>query len=152
MQKSRLNTPLKNVRGLGSARDGTEHWWMQRVTAIALLPLVFAFVVLAIRLTTADYLTADGVVGHPVVAGVLLLLIVAVFWQLELGMQDEIVEKLEIFRNPKNHAQLKVHRLGGTMKGQWAFSLNFRDRIIFHWSADRQTAYLFDIGDHSIYE
>ena len=80
------------------------------------------------------------------------LLIVAVFWQLELGMQDEIVEKLEIFRNPKNHAQLKVHRLGGTMKGQWAFSLNFRDRIIFHWSADRQTAYLFDIGDHSIYE
>ena len=87
MQKSRLNTPLKNVRGLGSARDGTEHWWMQRVTAIALLPLIFAFAVLAIRLTTADYLTADGVVGHPVVAGVLLLLVVAVFWHLKLGLQ-----------------------------------------------------------------
>ncbi len=87
MQKSRLNTPLKNVRGLGSARDGTEHWWMQRVTAIALVPLVFAFVVLAVRLTSADYATASGIVGHPVVAGVLLLLTVAVFWHLKLGLQ-----------------------------------------------------------------
>ena len=87
MKSSRLNTPLKNVRGLGSAKDGTEHWWMQRVTAIALVPLIFAFVVLAIRLTAADYATADGVVGHPVVAGVLILLIIAVFWHLKLGMQ-----------------------------------------------------------------
>jgi succinate dehydrogenase / fumarate reductase membrane anchor subunit len=87
MKISPLNTPLKNVRGLGSAKDGTEHWWMQRVTAIALVPLVFAFTILLIRLTGADYLTAAGIVGHPVVTGVLILLIVAVFWHLKLGMQ-----------------------------------------------------------------
>lgn len=87
MKRSALNTPLKNARGLGSAKDGTEHWWMQRVTAIALIPLVFAFVVLMIRLAGADYLTAAGVVGNPLVTGVLLLLIVAVFWHLKLGIQ-----------------------------------------------------------------
>ncbi|WP_417514564.1 succinate dehydrogenase, hydrophobic membrane anchor protein [Minwuia sp.] len=87
MKFSQLNTPLKNVRGLGSAKDGTEHWWMQRVTAIALVPLVFAFAVLIIRLTGADYNTAAGIVGNPIVTGVLVLLIVTVFWHLKLGMQ-----------------------------------------------------------------
>ncbi len=87
MKLSQLNTPLKNVRGLGSAKDGTDHWWMQRVTAIALVPLVFAFAVLLIRLTSADYATAAGIVGHPVVTGVLLLLVVTAFWHLKLGMQ-----------------------------------------------------------------
>ena len=87
MKRSTFNTPLKNVRGLGSAKDGTEHWWMQRVTAIALLPLVLAFVVLVIRLAGADYLTAAGIIGNPIVTGVLVLLIVSVFWHLKLGMQ-----------------------------------------------------------------
>lgn len=87
MKRSAFNTPLKNVRGLGSAKDGTEHWWMQRVTAIALVPLIFAFVVLAIRLTGADYKTAAGIVGNPIVTGVLILLIVTAFWHLKLGMQ-----------------------------------------------------------------
>jgi len=87
MKRSTLNTPLKNVRGLGSAKDGTEHWWMQRVTAIALVPLVLAFVVLMIRLAGADYKTAAGIVGNPIVTGVLILLVVTVFWHLKLGIQ-----------------------------------------------------------------
>lgn len=87
MEMSRLNTPLKNARRLGSAKDGTAHWWLQRVTAVALVPLVFAFAMLVIRLAGADYLTADGIVKHPLVSGVLILLVVAAFWHFKLGLQ-----------------------------------------------------------------
>jgi len=74
------------------------------------------------------------------------------FKKLEPHTQDEVVEKIDLFRNPRNHAQLKVHKLKGEMKGRWAFSINFRDRIVFHWSTDKQIAYMLDAGDHSIYE
>jgi len=74
------------------------------------------------------------------------------FKKLEPRAQDEGGERIELFCDIKNHARLEVHKLGGHMKGQWAFSVNFRDRIIFHWSADKQTAYLLDVGDHDIYK
>ena len=64
----------------------------------------------------------------------------------------EIKERLEEFKNPSNHQKLKVHKLKGTMKGQYAFSLNYRDRVIFEWSKDKKTAHILDVGDHSIYE
>lgn len=82
-----LNTPLKNVRGLGSAKDGTEHWWMQRVTAIALVPLIVAFAVIVIRATGADYASASALLGNPVVTGIIILLVVATMWHAKLGLQ-----------------------------------------------------------------
>ena len=68
------------------------------------------------------------------------------------AFKAEIKERIEEFRNIHNHQKLKVHKLSGQMKGLYAFSINYRDRIIFEWSKDKKTAYLIDIGDHSIYE
>ena len=74
------------------------------------------------------------------------------FKKLEPGAQEEIIEKIGLFQNTQNHIKLKVHKLGGAMKGQWAFSVTFRDRIVFHFNTDKKTAYLLDVGSHDIYE
>jgi plasmid maintenance system killer protein len=68
------------------------------------------------------------------------------------AFKEEIKERIEEFRNIQNHQKLKVHKLNGRMKGLYSFSINHRDRVVFEWSKDKKTAYLIDIGDHSIYE
>ena len=79
-------TPLNIVRGLGSAKDGTNHWWHQRVTAVALVPLVAIFAIYVIALTGADRATVAETIGHPVGAGIALLLIAAMYYHLKLGI------------------------------------------------------------------
>ena len=81
-----LRTPLGKVRGLGAARDGTGHWWAQRVTAIALVPLVIWFMVAMIGLLGADYDTVRAWLGRPLVSVLLLLLLGAVFYHARLGL------------------------------------------------------------------
>ncbi len=82
-----LQTPLSRVRGLGSARNGTHHWWMQRVTAVALIPLGLWFAVALIKLTGASYSDAIAWLQSPINAILLLLLIVATFHHMQLGLQ-----------------------------------------------------------------
>jgi len=82
-----MKTPLGRVRGLGSAKAGTEHFWAQRVTAIALVPLVLWFIAKVITLTGADYATARAAVADPLFAVPLLLLIGTGFYHLKLGLQ-----------------------------------------------------------------
>jgi succinate dehydrogenase / fumarate reductase membrane anchor subunit len=82
-----MRTPLGKVRGLGSAKEGTGHFWMQRLTAIALVPLVIFFVFLVISLTTAPYEVAAARLGSPVVAVLLLAGILAMMAHMRLGMQ-----------------------------------------------------------------
>jgi succinate dehydrogenase / fumarate reductase membrane anchor subunit len=82
-----LRTPLARVRGLGSAKDGTEHWWLQRVTAIALVPLVLIFTGYVIYLAGADHATAAAALGSPFGALVALLTVVTLFYHLRLGLQ-----------------------------------------------------------------
>ena len=55
MDGQRMRSPLGRAGGLGSAREGVEHWWMQRVTAAALIPLTLWFVASLIALTGSDY-------------------------------------------------------------------------------------------------
>jgi mRNA-degrading endonuclease YafQ of YafQ-DinJ toxin-antitoxin module len=74
------------------------------------------------------------------------------FNKMELTLQSDVIEKIEQFKEQKNHKRLEVHKLGGKMKGQWAFSINFSDRVAFYFSANKKVAYLLDVGDHSIYE
>lgn len=74
------------------------------------------------------------------------------FKKLDAELQREVKEKIEEFKNHKNHRTLKVHKLGGRMEGRNAFSINFSDRIVFEWSKDKKTAYLLDVGDHGVYE
>ncbi len=68
------------------------------------------------------------------------------------ALQTEVLERIEEFRDVRNHEKLKVHKLRGAMKGLLAFSVNYNDRIVFEWSKDKKTAYMLAVGDHRIYE
>jgi succinate dehydrogenase membrane anchor subunit len=72
-----LRSPLGRVLGLGSAKDGTAHWWAQRVTAIALLPLTLWFVVSLLSLPALDFETVRTWLAYPM-SGFLAVLLVAV--------------------------------------------------------------------------
>jgi succinate dehydrogenase / fumarate reductase, membrane anchor subunit len=79
--------PLQRVRGLGSAKSGTEHWWHQRLTSVALVPLSVFLVILMVSLIGADHATVVARVGHPLVAVGLILTLIAIAWHMQLGMQ-----------------------------------------------------------------
>ncbi len=85
-----LRTPLGRARGLGSAKDGAQHWWHQRLTALALLPLAVWFVVSLITLADATYEDVIDWLSSPVVAGLMLLWIFTMFYHLKLGLQEVI--------------------------------------------------------------
>jgi succinate dehydrogenase / fumarate reductase, membrane anchor subunit len=80
-------SPLRRARGLGSAKDGTHHWWMQRVSAIALVPLVLWFVLLVLSLPGGDYYEMVSIVSEPVNAILLILLVTGAFYHAALGFQ-----------------------------------------------------------------
>lgn len=82
-----LKTPLGAARGLGSAKDGTHHWIAQRITAIALVPLTIWFIFSAVALAGASYPEAAAWLADPVNAVLMLLLVVATFHHLQLGLQ-----------------------------------------------------------------
>ncbi len=66
-----MRTPLGKVRGLGSAREGTEHFWRQRLTAVANIPLILFFVGFLVSLNGADYAEVRAALANPFVALVL---------------------------------------------------------------------------------
>lgn len=82
-----LESPLGRVRGLGSARGGTHHWWMQRVTSIALLPLTIWFVFSMVGLAGAGYVATLAWIGAPLNAVLLLALIGLTFHHMASGLQ-----------------------------------------------------------------
>jgi succinate dehydrogenase / fumarate reductase membrane anchor subunit len=87
MMASRMRSPLGRAIGLGSAKEGVEHWWAQRLTAIALIPLSLWFVSAVIGLAGADLETMQNWVGLPLPAILLVLLLIATFYHLSLGLQ-----------------------------------------------------------------
>jgi succinate dehydrogenase / fumarate reductase membrane anchor subunit len=78
---------LKQVRGLGSAKSGVHHWWLQRVTAVGTFALAVWFVASLILLPNLDHSSVVAWVGQPLVAVPLLLLTVSAFWHARLGVQ-----------------------------------------------------------------
>ena len=82
-----LRTSLGRVRGLGTAKEGTGHWWTQRLTSLALIPLAIWFVASVAAHAGADHEAMRDWVGSPVVASLLLLLIVTTFYHSYLGLQ-----------------------------------------------------------------
>lgn len=82
-----LRTPLSEARGLGSAKEGVGHWWNQRLTAIALVPLTLWFGFSVALLGTADYYTVVDWIAHPVNAVLLTLMLAVGFWHGALGIQ-----------------------------------------------------------------
>lgn len=84
---SDMRTPLGRVRGLGSAREGTIHFWRQRLTAIANVPLVLFMVGLMVALVGAPYEEVRATLANPFVTLVVILFLVSVLYHMKLGMQ-----------------------------------------------------------------
>ncbi|MFV8833863.1 succinate dehydrogenase, hydrophobic membrane anchor protein [Aquisalimonas sp.] len=82
-----LRTPVKDARGLGSAKDGVHHWWVQRLSAVALVPLVLWFAFSLAINAGGDYEAARAWIGSPFTAGAAILLIAAAFYHAQLGLQ-----------------------------------------------------------------
>jgi succinate dehydrogenase / fumarate reductase membrane anchor subunit len=82
-----LRTPLGKVRGLGSAKHGLEHWWAQRLTAVALLPLSIWFIVSLLKLAALDHAELTYWLASPLNAALLIFLVFALFHHAQLGMQ-----------------------------------------------------------------
>jgi succinate dehydrogenase / fumarate reductase membrane anchor subunit len=94
MPEPRMRSALGRAIGLGSAKEGVDHWWAQRVTAIALVPLTIWFVCSVIALAGADRAAFAAWVGHPLPAVLLILLLIATFYHGALGLQVVIEDYL----------------------------------------------------------
>jgi len=87
MSGTQFRTPLGRVRALGSAKSGTGHFWHQRLTAIANVPLVIAFVLILVSLLGRSHAAVVQILGSPLVAIVMLLFIGSITYHMKLGMQ-----------------------------------------------------------------
>lgn len=82
-----MRTPLGKVRGLGSAKEGTGHFWYQRMSAVALVPLVVFFIVLIISLHGASCGQVRDALSHPLTAIIMALFVLTGVYHMRLGMQ-----------------------------------------------------------------
>ena len=82
-----FRSPLARAQGLGSAKTGVHHWWHQRLTAIALAPLLIWIVFCLAMLGQTDYQTAVAWVSNPIVTVLLLALVPTLFYHSILGIQ-----------------------------------------------------------------
>ncbi len=86
-----LQSPLGRARGLGSARTGAQHWWLQRVSAVALIPLSVWLGASLLSLAGADYLTFTSWVMQPLNAILLVLVLGTSFYHFKVGV-DVVIE------------------------------------------------------------
>jgi succinate dehydrogenase / fumarate reductase membrane anchor subunit len=82
-----LRSPLGRVLGFGAAKQGVGHWWVQRVTAVALIPLTLWFVVALLGKPLQSYDAMRGWLGQPWVAVLTILLIITLAWHSKLGVE-----------------------------------------------------------------
>ena len=82
-----LRSDLGRVRGLGSAKEGTSHWWAQRWTAVALLPLSFWFVWSAINLVGVDHIGFKNWLNENANLVLMILFVGSLFYHMQLGLQ-----------------------------------------------------------------
>ena len=88
----RIATPMRRVRGLGAARTGTSHFWLQRVTSVAGIPLTIAFIVIVIALIGRSHAAVAQILGSPLVAIIMLLFILNTAYHMWIGMQEIILD------------------------------------------------------------
>ena len=82
-----LRSPLARARGLGSAKEGIHHWWSQRLTALALIPLGLWFIYSLVVMTGANYTTVIAWLANPLNAVLMLLFIISLYYHAALGLQ-----------------------------------------------------------------
>jgi len=95
IRSPQMKSPLGRAIGLGSAKEGVDHWWWQRLSSIALVPLSLWFVISVIRLAGADLDTIVLWLDNPVPAVLFVLLIAATFYHGALGLQVVIEDYVE---------------------------------------------------------
>lgn len=95
-----LRTPLSRVRGLGSAREGTDHFWLTRLTSIALIFLAIFLLYTAISLAGAPHAAVKAYFASPIIAALMILLIIASAYHMQMGMQV-IIEDYVHSEGPK---------------------------------------------------
>ena len=106
---------LGRVRGLGSAREGVHHWWAERLSALALVPLTVWFAVSVIAMAGADYYAMRDWLGNPVVAGLLILVLVTGFYHGALAAQ--VVIEDYIHNEPVKLAALLATKAAALLLG-----------------------------------
>jgi succinate dehydrogenase / fumarate reductase membrane anchor subunit len=82
-----MRTPLGKVRGLGSAKEGTDHFWRQRLTAVANVPLLIFFVFFLARYAGAPYAEVVAALANPFVAVILAFVVISALVHMKIGMQ-----------------------------------------------------------------
>jgi succinate dehydrogenase / fumarate reductase membrane anchor subunit len=82
-----MRTPLGKVRGLGSAKEGTDHFWRQRLTAVANLPLLIFFVFFVARYAGAPHAEVVAALANPFVAVIMALVVISALVHMRIGMQ-----------------------------------------------------------------
>jgi len=82
-----MRSALKSVRGLGAAKEGVQHWWLQRVTAVAMIPLLLILLTCVLKLASGDHAAVTAAFKNPLFAILALLSILAIFWHMKLGLQ-----------------------------------------------------------------
>jgi succinate dehydrogenase / fumarate reductase, membrane anchor subunit len=82
-----IRTPLARVRGFGAAKSGTGHFWLQRLTAVANIPVTIAAVIIIIMLLGRNQPAVAQILGSPTVAIIMLLFVISIMAHMRLGMQ-----------------------------------------------------------------
>ena len=90
-----MRSPLAEARGLGAAKDGVGHWWAQRVSALALVPLSLWLVASLVAMTGAGHAEVSAWLARPWVAVTLVLTLFATFYHLKLGLQVVVEDYVE---------------------------------------------------------
>ncbi|MBC7282422.1 succinate dehydrogenase, hydrophobic membrane anchor protein [Hoeflea sp.] len=87
MDTNKMRTPLSRVRGLGSAKEGTDHFWRQRLTAVANVPLILFFIFFILAYNGEPYAVVAGALSNPLVAVLMGLVVISGIIHMKLGMQ-----------------------------------------------------------------
>lgn len=92
MKQNQILTPMRRVRGLGAAHTGTHHFWHQRITSVAAIPLTIAAIIIVIALLGRSHAAVVQVLGSPLVAIIMLLFIVNTLYHSWIGLQEIIID------------------------------------------------------------
>ena len=110
-----MRSPLGRALGLGSAKDGAERWWLERVTAIALVPLTVWFAASIVGHMGSDYVTLIAWLRTPIATVLMVLLLIGLFYHMALGLRVVIEDYV--------HSGLKVPALLGIRFGCFALAV-----------------------------
>lgn len=115
MSTARMRSPLRQALGLGLARDGVEDWWLERVSAVALVPLTGWFAVSIVMHADDGYATVIAWIKMPVTTTLMTLLLIALFHHIALGLQVVIEDYV--------HSRIKIPALVGMRLGCLAIAV-----------------------------